>query len=312
MVKVEKKRKFKTEYIPIYISSIILILFLCLLILTINYEGKSEDDVAFNKPNAVNEDLSITKTETTCSQEELNELLNLANGISGDYQTAFKEVPIEYTEEDALYYESLNGVEKYRYLEVTIKGLKEGIYIEISNDYNDDVITVRTSDLNEKGEFRFETPDMDVKTNFVVSIYADKYACAKEILRKVGFETKIYNSFSVRTGCIMYPNYENCAELVDELITPDEFLSGLEKYKKNHKEYEKQAQANLINAFSESAKFSADDIDDNGNIKESSSSIKKIAKKFDENKELIIISFIIIGIGVLIVVLIMFVRRNKL
>lgn len=74
MVKIEKERKFKTEYIPVVISSLILILFLILLFLTINYEGKIEKD---NKTSddVINEELVITKTDSKCNQEELNEFL---------------------------------------------------------------------------------------------------------------------------------------------------------------------------------------------------------------------------------------------
>ena len=48
------------------------------------------------------------------------------------------------------------------------------------------------------------------------------------------------------TQGIMYPNYENCATFLDEEITPEDFMTGLDKYKETHKEQEKQAQAKLL------------------------------------------------------------------
>lgn len=309
MVKVEKERKFKTEYIPVYISSTILILFICLLVLTINYEGHTEDNVTHPNTNNKNEELAITKTDSSCNKDELNELINLANKVSGEYASVVKEIPIEQTEDNKEYWESISGIEQERNTEITIKGLSEGIFAEVSNDYNDDIIIIRTTDLNEQGEYKFASPNMDEKINYVVSIFSDKYSCTGEILRKVSFETKIYNFLSTRLGCTMYPNYENCAEFVDEFITPSEFMTGYEKYTKKHKEYEKQAQANLINAFGD-VKITADEID--GNTIKKLSKTDEALKKLNENKELIFIAVIIIGIGVLVVVLIRFIRRHRL
>lgn len=311
MAKKRKTRNFKTEYIPVYISSVILILFVCLLVLVIGYEGKVKEEPTKSAPLASNEELAINKTESKCSEDELKDILNLANGVSGDYKIAYKETPFEKTEENESYWYSVNGIEKERFTEITIKGITEGIYVEVSNDYNKDVVTIRYSELNEQGEYSFASPNMDEKINFVVSIYADKYNCTGEVLRKVGFETKIYNFLSARTGCIMYPNYENCAEFVDKLITPSEFMAGYEKYAKNHKEYEKQAQANYINAFEGNVKVSASEIDGN-TIKKNITNTNKVLKKLNDNKELILISIVIIGIGLLIVVLIMFIRRHRL
>lgn len=312
MVKVEKERKFKTEYIPVYISSAILVLFICLLVLTINYEGNTEDTMLSSTTNAKNEELAITKTDSSCSQDELNELLNLANNVSGDYQATSKKVPVEKTEENTEYYEDVNGMEDYRYIEIIIKGLKEGVYAQITNNFNDDIVTIKTSDLNEQGEYRYEAPNMDQIVTYTVSIYADKYACSGEVIRKVGFDTKMYNTKSDMLACIMYPKYEGCNKLVDKAITIDEFNKGLEKFQKNNKNFKAEANANILNAFSNSNIYTADDVLDDINNRKPDSALDKVINKIKDNIELIIISISAIGIAILIVVLIMFIRRHRL
>ena len=311
MVKIEKERKFKTEYIPVYISSIILVLFFALLILTINYEGKPVSDSGKTSTNAQNEELAITKTDSKCSQEQLSELLNLANGVSGDYELSSRDIPLELTPENAEYYKDHNGVKKYRFIEITLKGLKEGIYAQISNNFNNDVKIIKVTDLNEEGTYKYEAPNMERKITYTVDIFAEKYDCNGELIRKVSFETKVYNSFNQRTGCIMYPNYENCATFLDEEITPEDFMTGLDKYKETHKEQEKQAQANLISAFEGNIKVNAEDI--NGTkIDKKTGVMNKFVKKVSDNKDLIAIACVTIGLGVLVVVLIMFIRRHRL
>lgn len=312
MKKIEKERRFKTEYIPVYICSVILVLFICLIVLTINYEGKKSTNSLATPSNAVNEDLAITKTDSKCNQDELNELLNLANKVSGDYQAANKKVPIEKTEENIDYYEDLGGMVTYRYIEIIIKGIKEGIYAQITNNYNDDIITIRPSDLNEAGEYKYEAPTMDKVVTYTVNIYAEKYGCTGEIIRKVSFDTKIYNTKSDLLACIMYPNYDGCVKLVDKEISITDFYNDLEKYKKNVDKAEAVANANILNAFAQSEVFTADDLtNENGNNKKNTE-YGKVINKLKDNLDLIVIAFSSIGIAVLVIILIMFVRRHKL
>ncbi len=310
MVKIEKERKFKTEYIPVVISSLILILFLILLFLTINYEGKIEKD---NKTSddVINEELVITKTDSKCNQEELNELLNLASKVSGTYHATSKEIPVEKTEENTEYVEDTGGVINYKFIEIIIKGIEEGIYVQITNSFNDDVKVIKKSDLDPNREYKYEAPNMDQKVTYTVSIYSDKYSCSGELLRKVSFDTKIYNTKSDMLACVMYPKYEGCTKLVDKAISFDDFNKGLEDYQRKNKNYQAEANANILNAFSKSDLVTADDIINN-TVGKKESVVSKTVNKIKDNLDLIIIATVIIGIGVLVVILIMFIRRNRL
>ena len=88
-------------------------------------------------------------------------------------------------------------------------------------------------------------------------------------------------------------------------------MTGLDKYKETHKEQEKQAQANLISAFEGNIKVNAEDI--NGTkIDKKTGVMNKFVKKVSDNKDLIAIACVTIGLGVLVVVLIMFIRRHRL
>ena len=107
----------------------------------------------------------------------------------------------------------------------------------------------------------------------------------------------------------MYPGYENCAKFIDEKLKFDDFDKGMNKYQENHKEYETQANANLVNAFTGFEAIKKEDIKDGEYVKSNSS---KFTEKIKNNLDLIVIAVVIIGIGVLAVVLLIFLRRNRI
>lgn len=311
MMKIEKERKFKREYIPVIISGIILLLFFFLLVLTINYEGSEYSEEVQDSTNAINEDLALNKGDSKCSSEELTEMIASASKVSGNYQAARKKVPTTIAEEDEANPEYFADGFDYNYIEIIISGITDNVYVEITNNFNDDKKTIHASDLNEKGEYRYEAPTMDQKVTYTVDIYANKYSCVGEIVRKVSFDTKIYNIYSDMLACVMYPNYDNCAKLVDKTLKFDDFDKGLTKYKESHKEYEAQANANYVNAFFESKLVTAEDVKAD-KIVSKKTGFKKVISKIKDNLDLIMIACITIGIGVLVVVLLIFIRRNRI
>lgn len=309
-MKIEKEKKFKREYIPVIIAGVILVLFIILLILTINYEPNiTEEDVGITEI-VENEDLAIEKNESKCNDEELNELIKSAAKISATYSAQSKEIPVHYENEEENPGYSEEDVETYLYIELLIKGISKDVYLEITNNYNDDKKIIKAEDANKKGEYRYEAPTMDERVTYTVSVYANKYDCVGEVIRKVVFDTRIYNVYSDMLSCTMYPKYENCTQFVTTPLTFDEFNNGMTQYMKTHKEEAAQAEANVMNAFFEEDIVTAEDIEANDLV--SNKPARKFFQKLKDNLELIIIAVVITGIGVLVVVLLMFIRRNRL
>lgn len=311
-MKIEKERKFKREYIPVVLAGLILLFFVILLFLTINYEPKVETSDNNDTNEVVNEDLAIDKEKSKCNTEELNEVINAANKISATYSAQSKKIPLDYDPNEEITPEYFpDGTQKYNYLEILIKGITDDVYVKILNSYNDDVKVIKASDLDENKEYKYEAPTMDERVSYTVEIYSNKYSCVDEVVRKVAFDTRIYNIYSDMLACLMYPKYPNCATFVNKTLTFDEFNSGLDEYREKHKDEEPQAQANVINAFYEEDVVTAEDVEQN-EIVSKNNSVKKVVRKINENKDLILIALSIIGIGVLVVILLIFIRRNKL
>lgn len=316
MMKIEKERKFKREYIPVVLGGLILILLFVLLVLTINYDGNVKKEKIENK-NIISEtdDLAIEKNDSKCSKDELNKLIASANKVSAEYYVDEKKTKIELTEENKDFYETLeDGYYKEKIISISIGGITNDIYVEITNDFNDTVLTIKEENLDKNGKYIFEAADINKRITYTVSIYSNNPSCSNELLRKTAFKTKIFNNFSLSMACVTYPNYENCVELVDKEIDAMTFTKKYEEYQQKNDPNQDKANIAIIKAMA--AKEGADEkqLDEiEENIKgEKNKKENSILAKWKENKELIIISIVIIAIGILIVILLMFIRRNKL
>lgn len=316
MIKIEKERKFKIEYIPVIIGSIILILLFVLLVLTINYDGDIKKEAIENN-NAISEtdDLAVEKQDSKCSKDELSNLLSSANKVSAEYYVDEKTTKIELTEDNQYFYETLdNGNYTEKIIAISISGIDDNIYAVITNNFNDAILTIKKENLNEEGKYIFESVDIMTRVTYTVSIYSNNSNCSEELLRKTAFTTKIFNNFSLSMACVAYPNYENCAELVDKEISAITFTKGYQEYEQKNDPNQEKSNIAVIKAMA--AKDGANE--ETLNKIEETVTGKKTKKenaiiaKLKENKELIIISVVIITIGILIVILLMFIRRNKI
>ncbi len=313
MMRIEKEKKFKNEYIPVVIGGIILVLFIILLILAFSYEPKKEE-INPNDKTVLNEDLALEKNDSKCATKELNELLESAGNIAGNYTSQTKKMPIDDSgmtpeQKETYLLDYPDGTYNHAYLELQISGLTSDVYLQITNSFNDDVVTINATDADESGIYKYEAPTMDERVRYTINVYANKYECKGEIIRKIAFDTKVFNIYSNMLACLKYPKYDNCATFLTTPITYNEFYKGYENYRKTHPEAEYEAEANLINAFNPDKKMTADKVKKDAN--KDVSVFIKIGDKFKANKDLILISLTIIGIGVLVVVLLMFIRRHR-
>lgn len=316
MMKIEKEKKFKREYIPVILGIIILILFSILLVLTINYDGNiKKEPIENNNSISDTDDLAVEKTNSKCSKEQLNKLVESANKVSAEYYVDEKRIKEELTEENKIYYETLeDGYSIEKIISISIFGINDDIYAIVTNDFNNASITIKKENLNKDGKYIFEAADIGTRVNYTVSIYANDSTCPGEVLRKTTFKTKIFNNFSLSMACVTYPNYENCTELVDKEIDAITFSKGYEEYQKKNDPNQEKAKLAIVKAM---ASHEGADEKTLTEIEEkvTNKKVKKenaIIKKLNENKDLITISLVIISIGILIIILLMFIRRNKI
>lgn len=309
-IKIEKEKKFKREYISVFFAIIILLAFIAAIVLVIMYEPK-EQPTEETKVNTVTvEDVESDGYLESCESELIKKLKEVANGISVEYYPVKILDELDTTNpEDAI---SWDGDTDFYITEVEIKvkGLTDDVYLKIKNTINMDVINVGPEDYK-NGEYTFFSPDIAKRITFIIEIVSNKGECLNQIVRKVSFNTKVYNIYSDTSACIMYPNYSKCNQMINEELSYDEFHTGLKKYIEKNPGIEKEGQKNIIKAVvAEEQKRK----ENNNTITEKEKEqIKKnkFVEKIKKEKQIIITVISIIGVGVIAVIILAAIRRRK-
>ncbi len=305
-MKIQKEKKFKSEYIPIVIGVIILILFIALLVVTIAYEGNIEKEDVSSETYGENKDILVDNSDSKCSTSDLKEITSIANKVSAeyDYKYLIEDIPEEekanYSEEELEDYFPTGQWTVIR-KEITVNDIGDNIQIVITNDKDDKEIKITSKDT-EDGKYSFYDEYLYEKVTYYVSIYSNTDDCQEELVRKTSFETLIYNYWYGTLSCLTYSGYENCSKVVEEEIEPDEFLTKLEEYKNLNKEETEKAEEQAMQAM-----YVRQDVEEIRKQEEEEESSND-----NSRMKLIIISAIIISIGILIIILLMFLRRKRL
>ena len=165
-LKIEKEKKFKVEYISVFLAGIVLVAMIVGLGFAIFYNPEIEDTPP--SQNQIYDDVDdiIVEEVTTCDPKVKGKLINLANKMSVKYYMTIvnediKEDEVEFYEEFPEYLTE-DGKVPTRYTEVSIEGLgDERLFLEIRNSRNDNVDVV-TPDKLTKGTYKFYTEDVGI------------------------------------------------------------------------------------------------------------------------------------------------------
>lgn len=168
--------------------------------------------------------------ESACSYSEQAELNNIASNVKATYDVAdiYMGKAVNMEEEGA------PEVDWFvKGLKINILNITEDIYIKLINQNTKEEKTYRHTDT-EEGLIAFETADVENVVNYTIEVYAAKYACAGELIRKIEFLTPQYNSYSELEVCSTYPDFYYCQEfLLGENISREAFFERIREYGQN-------------------------------------------------------------------------------
>lgn len=163
--------------------------------------------------------ISINVYADKCDSKTKSELLKAANEIKVDYDEYEKT---EIVESDGLKYTSVD-----RYLNISLYNLSDEIILQISNDYNDEMMFADKSEFKE-GKFTFKDNNMFNVVKYKIEIYSN-ISCDKYLIKTINYTKPMYNSNY---------NYEICQKNKDvpycnKYITNNKYIKnfgfGLDK-----------------------------------------------------------------------------------
>lgn len=189
---------------------------------------------------------NIVNAESSCSYSEQAELNNIAANVKTTYETVKVKtgtiIDVDASNEFETVYMDLieSGFDIY------VLNVTEDIYVKVSNDKNDEVYTFRNSDTD-GGVAKFQTTKTDEMVTYTIEIYANKYDCTGEIIRKYTMMTPMFNRYSELQVCADNPDFYYCQEFIStETISYESFYKKLNEYvEKVEVEEQKENEKNL-------------------------------------------------------------------
>lgn len=175
------------------------------------------------------------KAESSCNYSEQAELNKIVADVKATYEPVStyvgKGLDVDKADEEG----NIPEIDVYaRVFHISLLNVTDDVYVKVTNNYDDTVLTLRKSDAKEDGIVTFQAVGMDSLITYTFEVYANKYACLGELFRKFYLTTPIYNRLSETLSCKDYPNYYYCQEYLNsEPISYDAFFEGLDKYKES-------------------------------------------------------------------------------
>lgn len=223
----------------------------------------------------------IGKVEAeTCPLEQRTSLGAMAANVNVTYEEA---VTTEWDSDNETNY-------SVYYLNVKIYNLTSDLRIKVSNNLYDDEHYISYKNMDHDGVITLKATNISEKVTYMFEIYGNSEDCYNKKLRTVKLTLPKYNYFSHYTICSEIPEFYMCQRYILNDFDGASFYSAAEEYRNK-----KLAQEN--------------EMLDNGDIKENTSSVSKIAKKVSDNK--LLVSGVVIAIGVIITIVILIKKKRS-
>ena len=181
----------------------------------------------------------ITANASACSTEQQVELKKVAGSISTTYEEAQELVdPSTYYSNNEVGNEPLYE----DYFKVIFSNVDPKVYIEISNDYNDEVKFIRYQDT-EEGIYTFDWKNTDKITKFTYEVYSSaETSCPDEKYYTGYLVLPKRNDFYDMAMCEGITDFDSCKKYIMVNMDPDEQERLITEYL--NKEIEKQEKRN--------------------------------------------------------------------
>lgn len=285
--KVKKKFKYNKQY-NIVIIAIILLLFLIFLLIYVLALKYSPDDnnISTSHLDSNVSDISVNKG-IRCNDDD--KISKEASNINFDYKLIEMVIGKSYSLSSDSNGELKDDIGKG--FELSLSGLTDNLYVVISNDYNDDLKTIKYEDTD-NGTFKYQTTECLFVITYDIKIYSTKDECKDSLYRE--FEVKVpkYNVFSGLAMCVDVES-KYCDLLTYEDYTNDEVTNE------------------LIPKYQEKQRKNPDKIINNYYEKEDEKNNKNERKNFIEShKKMFIIIIVLTMILVIVISVIVFRKSN--
>lgn len=168
-----------------------------------------------------------------CSYTAKADAMKKAANVKVDYEVV--EEKQEYEE----------GSTTNEYFKITILNISKEIYVEVSNDVNNQSRTY-TYDDTDNGIITFNWEENEVKTNFTIKVYASDYSnCKGDLLKTIKFTTPHYNDFYNRAICADMTDFYLCQKYIStDNVDESMFISKIDSFKKGEINNEGEEQPN--------------------------------------------------------------------
>ncbi len=154
---------------------------------------------------------------TSCGYEEQAKLNNEISNVKTNYEIKERIMdPSEYDIPDAIVGTEAEAsyVEKTEYIVLNILNLTENMYVEVTNDYNDEV-SIYEYNAENKGNISIEWHNINELVTFTVKVYASNVtSCSGDLLKTMTQKLPRYNSYSNYGLCENFPDYYLCQRFV--------------------------------------------------------------------------------------------------
>lgn len=226
--------------------------------------------------------LLIGKVEAeTCPLEQRTALGAVAANVNVTYEESIgKEIDEDYGD---VYY-------SVYYLDVKIYNITPDIKIKVTNDMYDDIHYITYEDMDHDGIVTLRAADLSYKITYTFEIFGNNEDCELKKFRTIKLTLPKYNYFSHYEICSEIPEFYMCQRYILNEFDGANFQKAATEYRDK-----KLAQENEKN--------------EDGEIKDNTSSVSKIAKKVSDNK--LLVSGIIIGIGVIVTIVILIKKKRS-
>ena len=244
---VEKEKKhYLGEFGPVIGAIVVLIILILLLVFVFKVDitkiGRNDNNGDDNKDSTSSkfQDIVVNPSTLSCDSDSAIDLIDKASNIEISY-TNENRVYTQYESDDPD--EGMIDISGYMY-DVKIENIPDGIYINITNDY--DVIetndVIKTEDIKD-GTYIYSFPGyIDYVTFEFTFLSDDTTACPNSVVRRIEFSPDANNIFAGIGLCVD----ENTRELMKdfeycklETIPREKFLTFNEVIKKGNEYLEK-------------------------------------------------------------------------
>ncbi len=158
----------------------------------------------------------------SCNYKEQAALNKEAKNVTFNYEIVDKLDELNSKENPSQY-----NIRDYYYIQMNLTNITDNLYVEITNNQNDEKLTYYSSDLVD-GVVSFKANNDKVVT-YTLNIYAQTDTCSRKLMTRTVKSPK-FNTFYHRGMCIDVPEYKYCQEVITSEMDDNKIGKSITNY----------------------------------------------------------------------------------